>query len=87
MHYYVESGIPIAIDLMLPNEMRHAIVCIGHGKVDHSKLGSRRYSISNNKSRLWIIDTADLISDYVVMDDNQKPYGILRNFLFTLNNA
>lgn len=76
MHYYVESGIPIAIGLMLPNEMRHAIVCIGHGKVDHSKLGSRRYSISNNKSRLWIIDTADLISDYVVMDDNQKPYSL-----------
>lgn len=78
LHYYIESGIPVAIGLEINKNMKHSIICIGHGEVNQTKIGNRRYSINDalNKNRnLWLIDSSDLVCDYIVMDDNQKPYS------------
>ncbi|MCM1126795.1 MAG: hypothetical protein NC429_10010 [Lachnospiraceae bacterium] len=84
LHYYVESGIPVAINLNPIGNYGagHSVVCIGHGKEkDALKAKARK-----NKLLLWgkennhpIINSADFYDDYVIMDDNQFLYQ-LRNF-------
>ncbi len=82
MHYYIESGIPVAVGIRrLNTNALHSITCIGHGekRLDELKIRSRiRVSYNNNKRRenvpIWVIDTADLYDEYIVMDDNKKPY-------------
>ncbi|MCR5789606.1 MAG: hypothetical protein K6G83_06930 [Lachnospiraceae bacterium] len=74
-HYYVESGIPLAVGVSAKcdgSDVKHSVVCIGHGKyrielsnVQKHKIGEYEY-----------IDTADLYDEYVMMDDNQIPYTV-----------
>ena len=74
-HYYVESGIPLAIGVSGKSDgvdVKHSVVCIGHGgnqkdvkEVTSIAVGEYKY-----------IDSADLYNDYVIMDDNQRPYKI-----------
>ena len=78
LHYYIESGIPIAVGLEINKNAKHSIICIGHGKVEMSRMGKKQYSIPDaydKNHHIWVIDSADLVSDYIVMDDNQKPYS------------
>lgn len=85
LHYYIESGIPVALNL-LPisgNAPGHSMVCIGHGpiKEDLIKKAFRQKRIlwSNREECHPIINSADFYEDYVVVDDNQPVYQI-RNY-------
>lgn len=85
LHYYIESGIPVAIGLgsIEPGESGHSMVCIGHGKAKEQlkKLAYKNRWISwENKDQAHpIINSADFYDDYVVVDDNQPIYQV-RNF-------
>lgn len=76
MHYYVESGLPVAIGIKDKDDSRHSIIGIGHGKIQYNKLGKKVYAVYNGitDEYIWIIDTADLCNEYIVMDDGQTPY-------------
>lgn len=78
LHYYIESGIPIAVGLEINRNAKHSIICIGHGKVDIGRIEKKQYAISDaydKNHHIWLIDSADLVTDYIVMDDNQNPYS------------
>lgn len=78
LHYYIESGIPTAVGLKINKNAKHSIICIGHGKVELDRIERKQYSIPDAydaKHHIWLIDSTDLVSDYIVMDDNQKPYS------------
>lgn len=78
LHYYIESGIPTAVGLEINKNTKHSIICIGHGKVDRNRMEQKQYSIPDGYDEdhhIWIIDSADLVTDYIVMDDNRKPYS------------
>ena len=76
LHAYIESGIPTAVSLSITDTEKHSIVCIGHAKGDYNSIGRRRYSVASKGSRLWLIDTADFVDEYILMDDNQRPYSV-----------
>ena len=78
MHYYIESGLPVAVGVKIDEKTRHSIVGIGHGKIEHDKIGNKIYAIYDTvtDNYVWIIDSADLCSHYVMMDDGRSPYEI-----------
>lgn len=77
-HYYVESGIPLAVGVSgkdcRGNEIGHSIVCIGHEK----KKADVSTIVKNDIDGVPYIDTASYSDKYVIMDDNQQPYTIER---------
>lgn len=85
LHYYIESGIPVALNLLpiSSNAPGHSMACIGHG---HIKAGLIKKAF-RQKQILWnnrevchpIINSADFFEDYVVVDDNQPVYQV-RNY-------
>lgn len=78
LHYYIESGIPTAVGLEINKNTKHSIICIGHGMVDEQRINNKQYSIPdeyNKDHHIWVIDSADLVMDYIVMDDTQVPYS------------
>lgn len=78
LHYYIESGIPTAVGLEINKNAKHSIICIGHGNVDRSRLEKKQYALSDaydKNHHIWLVDSADLVTDYIVMDDNRKPYS------------
>lgn len=82
LHYYIESGIPVALNL-LPigsNGSGHSMVCIGHGSANAKamKKAKRNKWISwENKEHCHpLINSADFYENYVVVDDNQPVYQI-----------
>lgn len=82
LHYYIESGIPVALNL-LPignNGSGHSMVCIGHGSASKElvKKARRNKWISwDNKEHCHpLINSADFYEDYVVVDDNQPVYQV-----------
>ena len=85
LHYYIESGIPVALNL-LPingNACGHSMVCVGHGhynaKLIEKAYRQKRVLWSNRNDCHPIVNSADFYEDYVVVDDNQPVYQI-RNF-------
>lgn len=76
MHYYIESGLPVAVGVKVDEKTRHSIVCIGHGKIHYDKIGNKIYAVYDtvNDNYIWIVDSADLCSHYVIMDDGRSPY-------------
>lgn len=82
LHYYIESGLPVAINLNPLGDFGtgHSVVCIGHGKVDEDL--KRR--AKQNKLLLWeekeeghaLINSADFYDDYIIVDDNQFLYQV-----------
>ncbi len=82
LHYYIESGIPVALNL-LPvgsNGAGHSMICIGHGDVNPNLIRKAK----KNKWISWdhrekchpIINSADFYDDYVIVDDNQPVYQV-----------
>lgn len=82
LHYYIESGIPVAINLapIENNESGHSVVCIGHGS-------SKKKLLQMAKKKKWIswenrqvchplINSADFFDEYAIVDDNQAVYQI-----------
>ena len=85
LHYYIESGIPVAINLV-PIGIAgtgHSVVCIGHGKakeeLKRAAYEKRWIPWRERKHAHPIINSADFYEDYVVVDDNQPVYHV-RNF-------
>ena len=84
LHYYIESGIPVAINLnpMGNYGSGHSVVCIGHGRAkDELKKKARKSELLlwEKRNEHPIINSADFYDDYVIVDDNQFLYQ-LRNF-------
>lgn len=74
-HYYVESGIPLALGIEgeYNNRIaRHSVVCIGHS-TSQFPLSEVDVNYENN---VPYINTSQLYNKYVIMDDNQIPYVI-----------
>lgn len=85
LHYYIESGIPVALNL-LPisgTAAGHSMVCIGHGKrkdeLVKKALKQKRILWATREECHPIINSADFYEDYVVVDDNQPVYQV-RNY-------
>ncbi len=76
MHYYIESGIPVAIGAKVDEKTKHSIVCIGHGKINYGNIGKKIYAVYDTTlgDHIWFIDSADLCNNYIVMDDGHIPY-------------
>lgn len=82
LHYYIESGIPVAVNLAPISVVgtAHSIVCIGHGKAK-PELKKKAYK---NRWIAWgdrqnshpLINSADFYEDYVIVDDNQPIYQV-----------
>lgn len=78
LHYYIESGIPVALGLKLGEENKHSVIGIGYKIPENNVLGGEftcAYD-SESKNVLWTCDTADIVDTYCLMDDNQVPYKI-----------
>lgn len=78
-HYYVESGIPLAVGVSGKKgtaNIAHSVVCIGHGS-RRKDLRDVELNKLSESSEYKYIDSADLYEEYVVMDDNRPPYGIM----------
>ena len=84
-HYYVESGIPIAVGLINERDkIGHSVVCIGHG----AKCTIRKEKISTIiGSDIKYLETCDFFDDYVIVDDNQIPYTVKEYDNLTLHNG
>ena len=79
LHYYIESGIPVAINVEPEGvrEIGHSLICIGHSgakSINRAKGIAKR--IGGFEEKYSIINSADFYDSYVVMDDNQFPYTI-----------
>ena len=85
LHYYVESGIPVALNLMPVGTSGpgHSIVCVGHGQAKkvlfRNAMKKRWISWENRETCHPIINSADFYEDYVIVDDNQPVYQV-KNF-------
>lgn len=85
LHYYIESGIPVAVNLTPINTVgtAHSLVCIGHGgakpELKKSAYKKRWISWGDRGVSHPIINSADFYDEYVVVDDNQPVYQV-RNF-------
>lgn len=79
-HYYIESGIPVAAGMQVNKTTdRHSIIAIGHGATNKSNMMKIQYSIpSGEDDEIWLYDSANAVSDYIVMDDNMLPYSKYR---------
>lgn len=99
MHYYIESGIPVALGVKnVINYTAHSIVAIGHGKIRKDIIGQKKHAVYDDefKEHIWVIDSADLCEEYIIMDDGQIPYSKyqwksqvqegLSSFKYTLGN-
>ncbi len=82
LHYYIESGIPVALNLLPVGSSGsgHSMVCIGHGSPKKAlmKRAKRNKWISwENKEHCHpLINSADFYESYVVVDDNQPVYQV-----------
>lgn len=74
-HYYVESGIPIAVGVSGLG-VKHSIVCFGHTNKRNEVTTEIKNSITFTEQEYFYVDSADLYNEYVVMDDNQPPYAL-----------
>lgn len=75
LHYYIESGIPVAVNVahsIKQREPGHSIVCIGYANTPPQE--ALKFRQINNGPRLF--NSADYYNDYIVIDDNQAPYSI-----------
>lgn len=85
LHYYIESGIPVAVNLTPIGiaGTAHSVVCIGHGTA-RDELKKKAYkkrwiAWEDRQCSHPLINSADFYDDYVVVDDNQPVYQV-RNF-------
>ena len=85
-HYYVESGIPLAVGIsgMKNNKsIRHSFVCIGH---EYERKELPKIDALQKEEYLGVscIDSSLFYDKYVISDDNQYPYVIQPFDSFTM---
>lgn len=80
MHYYVESGIPVAVNVEPDKgDFRggHSLLCIGHsGEMEEKR--AKRYAVCRMQDEHELINSADFYTKYCVIDDHQRPYEARR---------
>lgn len=78
LHYYIESGIPVALGLKLGEENKHSVIGVGYTAPKHDRLGEELTCTYDSKSKnvIWTCDTADIVDAYCIMDDNRVPYKL-----------
>jgi hypothetical protein len=80
LHYYVESGIPVAVNVAHEKKHKepgHSLICIGYKRTPALDTNSLPYERITDGPLLY--NAADYYQEYVVMDDNQRPYSV-RNY-------
>lgn len=80
LHYYIESGIPVAVNVE-PDSGKgigHSLICIGHSVTKSYEKALERKKIVGDgfDGKHGIINSADFYDSYVVIDDNQFPYEV-----------
>ena len=86
LYYYIESGMPICINLSKQISGRvkgHAIVCIGHQKIPIDKITNNLVRIKLGDLDIYYTSTASGFDTMVAMDDCIRPYTL---YQFELNN-
>ena len=82
LHYYIESGIPVAVNLQPINSRGsgHSLLCVGHGqsteKMKKRAAENKWISWANRENGHALINSADFYSEYIVIDDNEAVYQI-----------
>lgn len=85
MHYYVDSGIPVAVNMMpsFGYGSGHSVVCFGYGNIDEKqKLVAFENKVINYRRKNQchpLVNSADFYSQYAIVDDNAPIYQ-LRTF-------
>ncbi len=77
LHTYIESGMPVAIGIDINQKYKHSIICIGHGKIEPRSLKRRIYINTDSDDEYactYFLDSSDMVSEYIVQDDNKRPY-------------
>ena len=73
LHYYVESGFPVAVNVENGNPPGHSLICIGYQeKLETDVIGN----VLEDSNGIVLYNAADFYQNYVVIDDNQMPYSI-----------
>ena len=78
MYYYIESGIPVAVELGSDRakDSGHSVICIGHGAFDRKKIKDA-YNIGHKKDqKRTILNSADFYDSFIIVDDNLPVYNI-----------
>lgn len=82
LHLYVESGIPILINLRDKGDVlgeRHSITCIGFEKTDTTQVNAKIKNFIDNPDALQyngmsVAESWDQKYKYIFMEDHSKPY-------------
>lgn len=70
LYYYVESGMPVCVNLSR-NSKGHAVVCIGHKGISTEQM----LDTLTCYSKTYFTSTASGCGSLIVMDDNSCPYS------------
>ena len=78
MYYYIESGIPVAVELGsdTQSESGHSVICIGHGATDNKKVCDAYRLSSQVEGKRPFLNSADFHESFVIIDDNMPVYNI-----------
>ena len=78
LHYYIESGIPVALGLKVNEDAKHSVIGIGYTTPNRELIDRQAFCAFDVQSfdAIWICDTADTVNSYCIMDDNTAPYTI-----------
>ena len=78
MYYYIESGIPVAVELGsgTQSEPGHSVICIGHGATDKRRISDAYRLGPKNQEERSFLNSADFHNSFVVVDDNNPVYNI-----------
>ena len=78
MYYYIESGIPVAVELgsSTQSEPGHSVICIGHGATDDQKICDAYRLGPQKEGKRPFLYSADFHDSFVVVDDNNPVYNI-----------
>lgn len=79
MHYYIASGIPIALGLKMNESTKHSVIGIGYAAPNKNKIDNILTCTFEPEDlhSVWTCDTADTVDYYCIMDDNIEPYAVI----------
>lgn len=71
LHYYIESGIPVAVNVAKGKLPGHSLICVGYNDERKEELCGEDLG-----EGIQLFNSADYYHKYVVIDDNQVPYSV-----------
>ena len=91
LFYYMESGIPVAVNLSTANRrmIGHSLVCIGRGTAcsegKKKAFMLRQIPFTMRANGHAVINAADYYEDFIVIDDNEPVYQLRKYNQLSLN--